>query len=927
VYVRERDFSAYVAAASTTVVGYVITSQRGPLNTPTLVTSGEEFLSIFGEPGVNMHGPLAVLNFLRFGNQAWVCRVARDFESDAASLNEDAVKGEYTILVNPFHTLNEGDYISIQEADKASSHNVKITAITVSGDNYLVTIDSPLGDDYSTDGARIGTAGPHLGAAAAEVFAMGRKNAQVVPVVKFTAKDKGEFANFGTSHGIEIEIQDGGQFRNIDPTSGLPLESDGIALQGMLPSAPSVDTKIDLLELTSPRLGETRGVNYDSIVEYISALRPVSGQATKLDIVIPKNLGWEAGNSITAYSLPLVSSVNYNGTYTVDSVSQSSSTETVVRVTIAVAAPGSEYVTPSTSGTRATGTLTTSSNVDVTEGETMTIGSKVYTFTASPTSEGDVLLGLGPVALLNLSRAINHTGTPGVDYVCAAAHPQVSAGATVVSDVLTITALTAGVAGNTIGITSGAVEVTASGAFMTGGADATDVQPYLENNDLDIGHRFGTVYRYTAVVGGNKWLPVGVLTKRVVVKYRGNPEEIFDNIVGYDPASPYHWDTVIGEGATSRSRFITAQYLGSGGEQPMSTYDRVKFPNNPRYVMGIDTQVRVSNSSTGNAVTILSPRGNNGGTPRTSDYIGVEGTSVFGHTGLKNFRKVEAYDINFLVVPGNSTPAVIMEMIAICEERHDCLALVDPPSLMSVQDVVDWHNGTGIWNDHSAFVSNKAALYYPWLTLFDPYSKREVLSPPSSVVPGVFAYSDSVGEAWFAAAGYQRGKVQGALRAEIILDRGDMDYMYGPGNGNAINSIATFAKDGIVVWGQRTLQRFPSALDRVNVRRLLFYIEKNVARAVRSLAFEQNDPVLWNQFKNIVEPMLQNLVGRRALEDFLVVCDATTNTPVRRNNNELYAKLIVIPVKTAEKIILDLTVLASGISVTEFATSDTGTTF
>jgi len=256
------------------------------------------------------------------------------------------------------------------------------------------------------------------------------------------------------------------------------------------------------------------------------------------------------------------------------------------------------------------------------------------------------------------------------------------------------------------------------------------------------------------------------------------------------------------------------------------------------------------------------------------------------------------------------------------------LGLIDPPLGLSVQDVVDWHNGTGPYTGlHAAFVTNKCALYWPWVHQFSPYTGTNMILPPSAVLPGIYAYSDQQGEMWYAPAGLTRGKVNQVVKTERTVTQGDMDYMYGPGNGNAVNVIQTFARDGVVVWGQRTLQRTPSALDRVNVRRLLFYIEKNIARVVRVLAFEQNDPILWTQFKNLVEPFLDNLVGRRALEDYIVVCDKTTNTPARRNNNELYAKVIVIPVKSAEKIILDMTILASGISVTEFASQDLGATF
>lgn len=920
VYIRERDFSAYVAAAGTTSTGFVIAAQRGPLNTPTLITSGEAFLRTFGEPSVNEYGPHGVLQYLKFGNQAWVTRVARLYAANGASIVEMGaeVDGEVTSLkVAAGHELNVGDYIQVVQTGKHTSQNLKITSITLDSPDYLIEFDNPLLDTYDDSGSSdsvVNVSAAGAGTAPAEVFAYGRRNGAVFPLVKFTAKDPGSFANFGTNKGIEIIIEDGGQFQNIDPTSGLPITSDGIPLQGLNPSMPSVDTKIDLLELIvsgTARVGETRGVNFDSLVGVLETA-DAGDVATNLRFTFPlAPTGWNVGDTVVASGTS-----GYDGTYTITAVVHTS-TKTLVTVS------GFAGTIP---GLRASTTLT-STNVQVTAASTITIGAKTYTFVVTPTTEGHVKIGTdADDTLLNLSKAIRRAGVHGTDYVVAAAHPTVTASATVTAHAITITALTPGVAGNSLVSTTTEVTLSFTAGVLAGGTAVATIDGYLENGETT-SHRFGTVYRCATGVSGLYWVPEGVLTKRVKVLFKGNVEEIHDNVIGYDPTSANFWNTVIGTPTQPISAYVTAEYLGLAGEQPISSYNRVKFPNNPRYVMGLPTQIRISDSSTAAITSLTNAKGYDGDSPTAADYIGViDGDD--GHTGLQCYYQVESYDINLVAVPGVSLPAVLQEMIALCEVRHDCLAIIDPPMGLSVQEVVDWHNGTGSYSGlHSAFVTNKAALYYPWVKMYDPYNARELLLPPSCIIPGVFAYSDQQGESWFAPAGITRGKVTGALGTERILGQGDTDYMYGPGNGNAINAIMTFARDGVVVYGQRTLQRHPSALDRVNVRRLLFYIEKNVARTVRVLAFEQNDPILWENFKNIVEPFLQNLVGRRALEDFVVVCDKTTNTPERRNNNELYAKLIVIPVKSAEKIILDMTILASGINVNEFATNDTGTTF
>jgi len=270
-------------------------------------------------------------------------------------------------------------------------------------------------------------------------------------------------------------------------------------------------------------------------------------------------------------------------------------------------------------------------------------------------------------------------------------------------------------------------------------------------------------------------------------------------------------------------------------------------------------------------------------------------------------------------VPAVTLADVVTEVISVCETRHDCLGIIDTPFGLTVSEAVDWHNGTGPYTGlHSAFVSNMSAMYYPWVQVFDPYTQREMWLPPSAVIPGVIAYNDAVGEIWYAPAGVTRGHVWDAIKVEHNVTQGEMDYMYGPGNGNALNPIVSFSRDGITVYGQRTLQRVPTALDRVNVRRMLFYVEKAIATSVRKLVFEQDDPILWRRFVGLVTPFLQSMVSRRAIEDFKVVCDASTNPAERRNNNEMGAKLLIIPTKSAEKIVLDFTLMASGMSFDEF---------
>ena len=290
------------------------------------------------------------------------------------------------------------------------------------------------------------------------------------------------------------------------------------------------------------------------------------------------------------------------------------------------------------------------------------------------------------------------------------------------------------------------------------------------------------------------------------------------------------------------------------------------------------------------------------------DFVGtVNGVT---RTGMQHFGNAEERDINLLLCPGVCSAAVIREMILLCESRGDCMCLVDPPFGLNVQQVVDWHNGQGTYSDHAAFNSSYGALYYSWVQIYDANSERYVWLPPSGVVAGAYAFNDFVAEPWFAPAGLNRGLLVSANKVEHSPTQGERDHMYS--GQNSVNPIVSFVKDGITLWGQRTLQRKPSDLDRVNVRRLVLYMRKVLATTYKYFAFEPNDPVTWRTFVATTEPFLQGLVSRRAVSKFLVVCDETTNTPDIIDQNTMAARIYIDAIEAAEQIVVDLVLTQTG---------------
>ena len=265
----------------------------------------------------------------------------------------------------------------------------------------------------------------------------------------------------------------------------------------------------------------------------------------------------------------------------------------------------------------------------------------------------------------------------------------------------------------------------------------------------------------------------------------------------------------------------------------------------------------------------------------------------------------DQYDINLMVVPGPTIadhPVVINKAIEVAEDRGDTFVIADPvvqgESLAAaVQAIAD-----------SSIDSSYVATYWPWVKILDTDKNKPIWVPPSVVIPGVLAYNDTVAYEWFAPAGLNRGGISSAIDIETKLSFTQRDNLYE----NRINPIATFPNQGICVWGQKTLQAKPSALDRINVRRLLIALKKFIASSTRYLVFENNTTQTRQKFINIVNPYLTTVQQRQGLYAFRVVMDETNNTPDVIDRNILYGQIYIQPAKAAEFIVIDFNILPTG---------------
>jgi phage tail sheath protein FI len=206
--------------------------------------------------------------------------------------------------------------------------------------------------------------------------------------------------------------------------------------------------------------------------------------------------------------------------------------------------------------------------------------------------------------------------------------------------------------------------------------------------------------------------------------------------------------------------------------------------------------------------------------------------------------------------------------------------------------------------------SNYTATYWPWVRTTNPTKNVPVWVPSSVMIPGVLAFNDSVSAPWYAPAGLNRGGLTAVTDTYKRLSQSDRDSLYEA----RINPIANFLNDGICVWGQKTLQARPSALDRVNVRRLLIEVKKFIASSTRYLVFEQNTTATRNRFLSIVNPYMENVRAKQGLYAFRVVMDQSNNTADLIDQNILYGQIFLQPTRTAEFIILDFNIQPTGAS-------------
>ena len=389
-----------------------------------------------------------------------------------------------------------------------------------------------------------------------------------------------------------------------------------------------------------------------------------------------------------------------------------------------------------------------------------------------------------------------------------------------------------------------------------------------------------------------------------------------------DPFASNYVEKVIG------NQVETVQFDSSTGEYYVELIGN--YPNRSRYVRVKQVLVTTPNyldnlgapkpeytgsicyfssGSFGAALGKNIPTGIAGGYYENISNNNIQGLPASAYTqSISLLSNQDAYNYNLLTAPGLIADAanypshisVISNIISTVQNRGDA---------MTVFDLVGYGaNVLEVTSNAAGYDTSYAATYWPWVKTVDPNTGTQVWVPASTMIPGIYAFNDSVAEPWFAPAGINRGVLTNVIQAERSLTQGNRDLLYE----SNVNSIATFPNTGVVVFGQKTLQKKPSALDRVNVRRLLIELKNYISQVADTLVFEQNNVITRNNFLSQVNPYLASVQQRQGLTAFKVVMDESNNPPSVVDQNQLIGQIYLQPTRTAEFIILDFNVLPTG---------------
>lgn len=971
VAVREIDLSLYAPQLSTTIVSMTGTTTKGSINDPVYVSNVPTLIRELGNPTPDSMLHYAAMQYLRKGRQLWITRVAGPtvLQSSVAVPGEASPGSILSGNAGPITftpgtaggVIGDEDDTFLVTATGAGSLAGDATAslavapdlnavpynngggaaftITILGTTFTVTFSQAecLSGTYNSGAAIAGGINTKLAAYSATypgtcpadmmVFAYGGGAFSITGIEGLACVLADVTNTFATNLGIL-----GGTSAltpGTDGTDWMLIEANGDAIDQWvnLPTGAAVTSVQIVNAINSQTSGITAVVSYSGVEEHVQIYSNTLG-ATPYGIEVKANnaydpliLGIAVGTFFgTAGDNRLDVVVNGGGTQTFYFTGGQRTMTQIVQelagMTDATASNENEYL-------RITSDTTPVLGDSVSDSSPLTDLTAQTDYIFNIQVDGDVTPREVQLTLVNCSsgsntatelqariRALGPVGgyrydLVDVDYdVSASGVYTIASGvypaAGQVSSVVITDGATSNIADDLkIGVANSGTET----AGVRSSVRILDINSAEDLLDLDTADIYdgagagGTVFTLHAISVGT-WgnaLTIGVSagietdTKQISIYENGFLVERITSTT-YDPTSEYYWDDKIGTTAT-----------------PVSKYVRVVVPTPNLMTHPQNTTVGSPLSMAGGADGMNDVA--------AADYIGT--VSGATRTGMQIMANAQMYDINLLLCPGQYTYSILAEMIEICEYRGDCMAILDPPfGLDGPAEAVEWANGVHLsYQPMQALNSSYAATYWSWIQIYDPYNDQYVWTPPSGHAAAVYAYTDYIRDTWWAPAGYNRAHLVSGVALEYEPDQGERDLMLG--DFNCVNPIINEVGEGIFIFGQKTCLRQPRATDRVNVRRLLLYARKVVASAIKYLVFEPSDYITWREFEGLCNPLFDAIQRRRGVYEFKVVCDETTNPPDLIDQNMMYGRIYMKPVKAAEGVLCDFVIVSTGASFEE----------
>jgi hypothetical protein len=899
VYVLEKDLSQYVSNLSSTIVAMVGTSDMGPSNVPTLVTSASQYVSTFGQPNPNHYLGYAVLAYLKQGTQCYVTRVAPS----------DAANAKLTVPLPKASTPFTGDWTLASNTATTAVFNVK-NSVGATGADQLITLPS---------------------------------SATPVLLPNFDFQDTTNVAPLnpiaGTKLGADLKSFTGTQAhvdayvagRSFTVTSGYGKGSSvpvtNLSVVDPTTLALTVDAKT-FAAFNSPLLATASGSLVTSAIAATWANAAVAGNITTIGTT-------STGGNIT---------LTYSGT----------------RVTTQAALlSGLRSGDFDTTLSAVNGLLTVSAGPVVTININVPLYSSITPNSISPadalnnailiqaildailflfkTENGSShVFGATPCAAAAAACRSNVNGIVGVGYVdpiTGFSNGYKAATLEAGSNTVVLSAITLGASGNfkyTVGSGYGltATDMGISGTFglnlhrptwVMSPAGASFVPTLLKFSSIgqaDFSNLAITVDLTTnnlnslneqqyvvSVFARNTGFTVSASSVvqsdfLLIEKYTGTPEVLQSSI----NAGSSYIHLKVDYSTTDTVDYTTGALTHVvGGDNLNPSFGLVTNQASTGVLSG--TINTIAGTTLYPSFSAFMANGTAGTNVTKFDIIGDETAK----TGIYSFSDPEMLDINVLVAPGwSADPDVATAMISLCSNRADAMCILDTPYGLSVQDVIAYRNNI------LTSGSNYAAIYYPWVQITDSVNKKNIFVPPSGMVAGQYAYNDTVGDVFTAPAGRTRGNMLDATATERILNQGDRDAL----TLAQINPIYSESGYGIYIRGQMTLQRATTALNRVNVRRLLLNLRKVIATASKYFEFEPGDAVTALRLKQLAESTLEDRLRKGAIRSYTVDVGPNVNTALTLENNELRMSISIVPTKTAEIIIEVFNILPQGQGLT-----------